>query len=168
MSIGTKLTQAIQKEAAMKRPLPLEASAQDGNVSATTKLNDHDRLGNLAENVRVQTSAPASSSTRSKAETFANRATYLPERLGFVETDAGGSTVLRSTPETMRGKNSEYFEAKIGDNAVLLERFKPKTSGGGRDNVPFYVTDDTIGRIADDAAHALQTPIKKTNVKKTS
>lgn len=164
MSIGTKLTQAIQKEAAMKRPLPLEAHAQDGQISATAKLVDHDRLGNLAENITVKSDNAAPSSTRSKAETFAHRATYLPERLGFVETEAGGSAVLRSTPETMRGKNSEYFEAKIGDNEVSLERFKPRESGGGRDNVPFHVTDDTLGRLANDAAQALQTPHKRKDV----
>jgi hypothetical protein len=161
MSIGTKLTQAILKEAAMKRPLPLEAHAQDGQVSATAKLVDHDRLGNLAESVAVRSDNAASSSTRSKAEDFANRATYLPERLGFVETEADGGAVLRSTPQTMRGKNSEYFEAKVGDNEMSLERFKPRDSGGGRDNVPFHVTDDTLARIADDAAQALQSQTKR-------
>jgi hypothetical protein len=163
MSIGTKLTQSVQKEAAMGRPLPLNPQAQEGAVSASATLADHDRLGNLAENIRVQTDAPSQSSTQQKAEKFAERVTYLPERLGYVETDAGGSSILRSTPVTMRGKKSEYFEARVGNDELSLTRFKPRVVGGGREAVPFHVTDDALSRITDDAAQALQTPVRKKN-----
>lgn len=159
--IGAKLVQAVQKEAAMQRPLPLEAQAQDGGVSARVKLSDHDRLGHLAQEVKIKVDKGGTASTQTKAEGFASRTTYLTESLGRVETDAGGNEILRSTPQTMRGRGSEYFEAKISDSEVSLQRFKPRAQGGGRDSVPFHVTDDTLARIADDAASALTTRSKK-------
>ena len=159
-SIGAKLVQAVQKEAAMQRPLPLETEARDGAISARVKLSDHDRLGHLAQEVKISVDKAGSASTKSKAETFAGRATYLTERLGHVETDAGGSEILRSTPDTMRGKGSEYFEAKVGEGEVSLQRFKPR-QGGGRENVPFHLTDDTLARVTDDAASALTSRSRK-------
>lgn len=162
-SIGAKLVQAVQKEAAMQRPLPLEASAQDGAVNASMKLSDHDRLGHLAQEIKIKVDQAGSASTRTKAEAFAARATYLTERLGHVETDAGGSEILRSTPQTMRGPRSEYFEAKVSDSEVSLQRFKPRESGGGREEVPFHATDDTLARITDDAASVLTTQFQRSS-----
>lgn len=158
-SIGTKLVQAVQKEAAMNRPLPMQAEAQDGAVKANVTVTDNDRLSHLAGEVKVSVTGSASNqaNTKAKAEAFAGRATYLTERLGYVETDAGGTSVLRSTPETMRGKKSEYYEARVGDSDVSLKRYKAHEQKGGRDAVPFHVTDDTLARIADDAAAALTT-----------
>ncbi|HEX8237262.1 MAG TPA: hypothetical protein VF600_14985 [Abditibacteriaceae bacterium] len=158
-SIGTKLVQAVQKEAAMNRPLPLQAEAQDGAVKASVIVADNDRLSHLAGEVKVSVSGGASkaASPKAKAEAFAGRTTYLTERLGYVETDAGGTAVLRSTPETMRGKKSEYYEARVGDSEMSLKRYKPHAQKGGRDAVPFHVTDDTLARIADDGAAALTT-----------
>jgi hypothetical protein len=157
-SIGTKLVQAVQKEAAMNRPLPMQAEAQDGNVKASVTVADNDRLSHLAGEVKVSVDSSANNAnTRAKAEAFAGRTTYLTERLGYVETDAGGTAVLRSTPETMRGKKSEYYEARVGESDVSLKRYKAHEQKGGRDAVPFHVTDDTLARIADDAAASLTT-----------
>jgi hypothetical protein len=155
-SIGTKLVQAVQKEAAMNRPLPLQAEAQDGNVKASVTVADNDRLSHLAGEVKVSVAGGANSAdTKAKAEAFAGRTSYLTERLGYVETDAGGTSVLRSTPETMRGKKSEYYEARVDESDISLKRYKAHEQKGGRDAVPFHVTDDTLARIADDAAAAL-------------
>jgi hypothetical protein len=155
-SIGTKLVQAVQKEAAMNRPLPMQAEAQEGNVKASVTVTDNDRLSHLAGEVKVSVDSGASNaSTKAKAEAFAGRTSYLTERLGYVETDAGGTSVLRSTPETMRGKKSEYYEARVDESDISLKRYKAHEQKGGRDAVPFHVTDDTLARIADDAAAAL-------------
>ncbi len=155
-SIGTKLVQAVQKEAAMNRPLPMQAEAQDGAVKASVTVTDNDRLSHLAGEIKVSVDSGANNaSTKAKAESFAGRTTYLTERLGYVETDAGGTAVLRSTPETMRGKKSEYYEARVGESDVSLKRYKAHAQKGGRDAVPFHVTDDTLARIADDATAAL-------------
>jgi hypothetical protein len=99
-SIGTKLVQAVQKEAAMNRPLPMQAEAQDGAVKASVTVTDNDRLSHLAGEIKVSVDSGANNaSTKAKAESFAGRTTYLTERLGYVETDAGGTAVLRSTPK---------------------------------------------------------------------
>src|SRR5687768_4437832 len=112
MSLGTKLVQAVQKEAAMKRPLPLRSVAQDsarsGRAEASVTLTDNDRFSHMAEEVKiqVQTPKPKVQSPKSVAERFVARATYLTEALQFVEMDAGGTAVVRSTPATMRAPRS--------------------------------------------------------------
>jgi hypothetical protein len=136
----------------------MQAEAQDGAVKASVTVADNDRLSHLAGEVKVSVdSGVSNANTKAKAEAFAGRTTYLTERLGYVETDAGGTAVLRSTPETMRGKKSEYYEARVGESDVSLKRYKAHEQKGGRDAVPFHVTDDTLARITDDAAAALNT-----------
>ena len=163
MSIGNKLVREIEKQVAAGKGLPLMVSSEDGHTTARAVLKDRDRLGSLAEEVSVARSTPPTSAkgdVQQQAEKFAARASYLPERLQFVETDAGGGAILRSSPQTMRAPRSEYFEARIGQSEVSLRRFKPRASGGGREAVPFHTTDDTIGRLVDDAAAVLG-PSKK-------
>jgi hypothetical protein len=169
MSIGIKLVQAVQKEAAMQRPLPLQATATEGNVTASVTLTDNDRLSHLASEVKVTaekdtagaTSRKAASNgspeagVRRKAEAFAERATYLTEPLRFVETDAGGTAVLRSRPETMSAPRAEYFEAQVTEEAIALKRYQPHRDKPGRVESPFCVTDDVLARLADDASAVL-------------
>ena len=169
MSLGTKLVQAVQKEAAMQRPLPLEATANHGNVAASVTLTDNDRLSHLASEVTIKVTgegksrkaASRSAGAQRKAETFAARATYLTEPLRFVETDAGGTAVLRSKPETMSAPRSEYFEAHVTETSVSLKRYQPHRDKPGRAAVPFCVTDDVLARLADDAAAVLAPASKK-------
>lgn len=157
ISIGTKLVQAVQKEAAMRRPLPLQATVEEGGVKASVALTDHDRLSHLAGEVKVAVTPDArpARNPQSKAEAFAGRATYLTEALGFVETDAGGTAVLRSQPAAMRGKGTEYFEARVGESELSLKRYQSRAGRGGRDAVPFPLTDETLARLTDDAASSL-------------
>jgi hypothetical protein len=162
MSLGTQLVRAVQKEAAMQRPLPLSAHARStlpsGAVAeASVVLNDNDRFSHIAEKfeVKVQRSKAKDCNPQRNAEKFCEKTTYLTERLQFVENDASGNAVARSTPQTMRGPRAEYFEAKIGSNEVSLQRFKPHANKPGREAVPFCVTDEVLERLADDAAGAL-------------
>jgi hypothetical protein len=37
----------------------------------------------------------------------------------------------------MRGKKSEYYEARVGESDVSLKRYKAHEQKGGRDAVPF-------------------------------
>jgi hypothetical protein len=169
MSIGTKLVQAVQKETAMQRPLPLQATANEGNVSASVTLTDNDRLSHLASEVSIKSSgggtrrktASTSVTAQRKAETFAERATYLTEPLRFVETDAGGTAVLRSKPEAMQAPRTPYFEAQVTATALSLRRYQPHTDKPGREQIPFCVTDEVLARIADDAAATLASPSRK-------
>lgn len=162
MTLGTQLVRAVQKEAAMQRPLPLSAHAQStlpsGNVvEASVVLNDHDRFSHVAERfeVKVQRAPSKAHNPKRHAQRFCEGTSYLTERLQFVESDAEGNAVVRSTPQTMRGPRSEYFEATIGGEAISLQRFKPRSDKPGRDAVPFCITDEVLERLADDAAVVL-------------
>ena len=164
-SLGTRLVQAVQKEAAMQRPLPIcaivhEDSAKGLRVGASVTLVDNDRLSHLASEITVTVTPSKSSRAKAQnpqltAENYASRATYLTESLQFVEGDASGAAILRSTPQTMRAKGAEYFEARVTQSNLSLKRFRPHSSKPGREAVAFCVTDDVLARVTDDAANAL-------------
>src|SRR5687768_6731698 len=98
MSLGIKLVQAVQKEAAMKRPFPINAEAQESvkagrktrAISAQVRLCDEDRLSHLAEKVVIHAEGPGRD-PENLARRFAEKTTYLSEALQFVECDAGCS-----------------------------------------------------------------------------
>ncbi len=165
MSLGKRLVQSAQKEAALGRPLPLEASASEtlkggATIHAHARLVDADKYTKLTGEVRVslESTAPKSAglTPQERAERFAAGATYLSEALAFVETDAGGTAIVRSTPETMTGRRSAYYEAQVKADEVRLQRFRAAESGPGREAVPFPLTDDTLARLVEDAARALK------------
>ncbi len=164
MSLGKKLVQSAQKEAALGRPLPLEASASEtlgsgAIVHARATLADADKYTKMTGQVVVslENSRAAQNATpQERAERFASSATYLPEQLRFVETDAGGTAIARSTPETMSGRRAPYFEAQVKQDEVKLQRFQPAQSGPGREAVPFPMSDDLLSRVVEDAADALK------------
>lgn len=147
----------------MKRPLPLSAEAAStlpsgASVEAKVVLNDNDRFSHIAEKLQVKATGNGNRKTANAqrvAEKFCQRITYLPERLQFVENDAKGNAIVRPSPQTMRGKGSEYFEAKIGSEEISLSRFKPNTQKPGRASTPFHITDETLERLTDDAAAVL-------------
>jgi hypothetical protein len=162
MSLGVKLVQAVQKEAAMKRPFPIQAEAhasiksgrKNRTVSAQVRLCDEDRLSHLAEKVVVHVEGPGRDPETS-ARRFSEKTTYLSEALQFVECDAQGSAIVRSTPQTMRAKGADYFEAKVGKNEITLCRYQAHSGKPGRAAIPFCVTDETLSRLADDASQVL-------------
>lgn len=168
MSIGTKLVQSAQKEAALQRPFPLHAEAVEalpkgGEVRAVAKIADNDRFTKMASEVTVLVQGAKAvgrpTNIQAKAEKFAAKTTYLTEKLAFVETNVGGTAIVRSTPETMAGRGAPYFEASVQDNEITLRRFQAQ-SGGQRQSQPFALTDDVLGRLVEDAASVL-VPSKK-------
>ncbi|MDQ3813228.1 MAG: hypothetical protein M3347_04675 [Armatimonadota bacterium] len=170
MSLGIKLVQAVQKETAMKRPLPLCAivhgkspgGKQGTAITASVTLTDNDRFSHLAEDVTIHVQGPKSKAQSPKvtAERFAARATYLTESLQFVEIDGGGTALLRSSPETMRAPRTPYFEARVDDSAIALKRYQPHPDKPGREAIPFCVTDEVLARLVDDAVAVLTPPRK--------
>lgn len=165
MSLPVKLIQAAQKEAALKRPVPYNAEASEplargAEIKATARVADYDRFTKMVEEVKVEVarghSPPARGlSAEERAKKFAGKVSYLTESLQHVETDFGGTAIVRSTPETMAGKRSPYFEAQVKENELSLKRFQPGADGAKRQQIPFCVTDDQLGRLAEDAAAAL-------------
>jgi hypothetical protein len=167
VSLGTKLVQAVQKEAAMQSPLPLSASAcedlpRNGTATAAVTLVDNDRLSHLAAEITVIIQNPKTRalSAQTLAERFTQRATYLTERLQFVEGTADGGAIVRSTPTSMRGKRAEYYEAYITDSLLSFKRYKPHVDKPGRELVPFCITDEILARLTDDAVASFSTPVK--------
>lgn len=167
MSLGKKLVQSAQKEAALGRPLPLEASASETSggttIHARARLADADKYTKMTgevvvsiENAKQGAAQARGSSAQERVERFAQNATYLPEQLSYVETDLGGTAIARSTPETMGGRRSAYFEAQVKDDEVKLQRFQPGESGPGRESVPFPLSDELLSRVVEDAANALK------------
>lgn len=165
MSLGKKLVQSAQKEAALGRPLPLEASASETaggtTVHARARFADADKYTKMTGEivVSIEGNTPGAmakgSAAQERVERFAERVTYLPERLSLVETDPGGTAIARSTPGTMSGRRSAYFEAQVKDDEVKLQRFQPGENGPGRESVPFPLSDELLSRVVEDAADAL-------------
>lgn len=166
MSLGKKLVQSAQKEAALGRPLPLEARASETSGSTTlharARFADADKYTKMTGEVVVsaQSAKPGAAKTRAassqeRVERLAERVTYLPERLSFVETDLGGTAIARSTPDTMSGRRNAYFEAQVKDDEVKIQRFQPGEVGPGRESVPFPLSDELLSRLVEDAAGAL-------------
>ncbi len=164
MSLGKRLVQSAQKEAALGRPLPLEANASEtlpsgASVKARATFADTDKYTKLTGEIRVSLegkSGARGATPQERAERFAESATYLSESLRYVETDAGGTATVRSTPETMSGRRSPYFEAKVTESEVTLQRFAPSERGPGRASVPFPLSDDILARVVEDAANVLK------------
>ena len=163
MSLGIKLVQALQKQAAMKRPFPMHAEASDAlrahgrkgrKVTAAVTLSDNDRLSHLVEVAKVRLEG-AAQNPETVARRFAERATYLSEALRFVECAGDGAAILRSTPETMRARREPYFEARVGEGEIALRRYQAHPDRPGRAALPFCVTDEVLTRLVDDAAAAL-------------
>lgn len=167
VSLGTRLVQAVQKEAAMQSPLPIcaivhEDGAKGARIGASVTLVDNDRFSHLAEEVTISVTRAKTHGPKIKpitpqatAEKFAARVTYLTENLQFVEGDASGAAILRSTPQTMRAKGAEYFEARVTESNLSLKRFQPHDAKPGRAAIPFSLTDEVLARLADDAAASL-------------
>ena len=159
MSLGTKLVQEAQKQAAMKRPFPLEVEAtqslaKGSEIKASAKIADQDRFSQMAEEVKVSVAGVNSrASAETKARRFAEKTTYLTEKLQYVETDEGGTATVRSTPQTMAGRGAPYYEAAVKGDEITLRRFQAQ--GKGREQQPFCVTGETLERIVDDAAKSL-------------
>lgn len=47
------------------------------------------------------------------------------------------------------------MRAKGGENEIALCRYQPHANRPGREAIPFCVTDETLSRLADDAAQVL-------------
>lgn len=158
-SLGAKLLQAIQKETLMQSPLPLAVEASEstargpGQVLVSAQIVDGDRFSHVLGHFEARAEGQAVSKRDAKvvARRIAERVRYLPEALEVVESQPDDSVLLRSSPPTMRGPGSDYFEAVARSDGFELRRYTP-SAGGGREEKAFCVPDDILARLADDAA----------------
>ena len=161
-TLGTKLLQAIHKETLMQSPLPLQAEASEplprgsGQVLVRAEIVDGDRFSHVLGHfeARAEGTTSAKRSSKAVAQKLAERVGYLPEALQAVEAQPDDSVLLRSSPPTMRGPGSDYFEAVAQADGFELKRFTP-CPGGGREQKAFCLPDDILSRLSDDAAAIL-------------
>ncbi len=167
-TLGSKLLQAIHKETLMQSPLPLQVEAAQssgcGQVLVSAEVVDGDRfshvLGHFAAHIEPSSTKPSSLKPGSKldagsvARRLCERVGYLPEALEVVEAQPDESVLVRSSPPTMRGPGTDYFEAVVAGEGFELRRYTPREEGG-RDEKAFCLPDDILSRLADDAAAIL-------------
>jgi hypothetical protein len=89
--------------------------------------------------------------TRSQA--IERSVTGLLEPLKLLEVDSLRSEALvRSEAPSLRGDDLHYYEVKLQPhNRITLQRFRAShEKGSKREQVPFTLTHDTIGKLVDD------------------
>jgi hypothetical protein len=99
---------------------------------------------------RLSTAPPAD--LKDRAERVAARAAGLLEPLRVVEVDDGqGMAQLRSDRPGQWGDGHFYYEALLqADGGLTLHRYQaPGTDQPRRQQVPFTLTHEAIGRLAD-------------------
>ncbi|MFQ5650411.1 MAG: hypothetical protein ACE5IY_10760 [bacterium] len=95
---------------------------------------------------------------KQKAETLANKITYLPQALEVVELDAHSSKVqLRSRTDVQQESESDYFEVILsGDGHVVLERFLYDPRRQQKKRHAFHVTERILENLVNDLLTAIR------------
>lgn len=106
-----------------------------------------ERLGARVRRLRVEGAGPAD--PVAQAEALPERLQPLPDRVVPVEVDRGLGAVLRSRP----ARRGEYFEVRAEGAAVSVGRWR--AGEAGREEVPFDLTREQLGRLVDDIADTL-------------
>jgi len=85
-------------------------------------------------------------------ENVARRVTGLLEPLKLLELDAGqGTAVLRSESPAKRGDTRTYYEVTLRQQGEAnLRRYQATTTAGKRQQIPFTLTHDALGKLVDD------------------
>jgi hypothetical protein len=95
---------------------------------------------------------PAAGAIDEQAHRLPDALRVLPERVRPVEIAPSlGGAVLRSHPDDM--VNREYFEVRTNGQEVTVERHRGDADG--REQVPFTVTREQLGRMVDDLGRAM-------------
>ncbi len=157
MTLGQKVMEALEeaKEKGALEHLEEEGfSVRHDGIQVTLGIVDFDRLGFLLNGINVEWGAAMSAATtKAHAERIAHRVTYLTEDLTLVEwTEERADALLRSTPQEMQGKGSDYFELSLrGGRTLELRRYRPCADvPRRREEIPFHLTADLLGRLFND------------------
>lgn len=119
----------------------------EGRV-AEVDVVEVDRLGVRVRSLRVD-AGPGEVSVQEAGARLPGALRGLPERLVTVEVAPTlGGAVVRTVPEEVRDR--EFFEARTDGRVTQLERVR--ATGEGREQVPFTVTREALGRIVDRVA----------------
>jgi hypothetical protein len=120
------------------------------DLRVKVKLADWNRLGCLLERVDVEHSQGGKLTVNpSRIE---EQVTYLGEKLGVLEDEGeGGTVILRSKPPRIDGGVSSFFEMVLNQNrGISLVRYKHDPQFGQRVQVPSALTRDALERLVSD------------------
>ncbi|MCI0702430.1 MAG: hypothetical protein L0241_15210 [Planctomycetia bacterium] len=89
---------------------------------------------------------------RNWAENIAKRASGLMEPLKVLEVDeARGEAVLRSDSPAKKGERVMYYEVRLfGLTTAIVRRFAATRTAGGREQIPFALTHESLAKLAND------------------
>jgi hypothetical protein len=151
------LDEALQRKLADWRPdspgQPLTVADAGGAWSATVEAEAVDGLGVRLRRLTVRpVTAAVTAPLREQADRLARDVTGLLEPLRVVEVDGGaGSAQLRSrVPAAVTGGVAYYEVDRKSDGTTSLQRYQ--AGDGRRQDVPFTLTHEALGKIARDFA----------------
>jgi len=135
-------------------PGPHSHSTQLPGWQATVTAEANDSLATKCQEVILKRTAPApaGSTLRGWADGLVANPAGLPEPLALHEIDTdGGVAILRSAQPTRRGDTVGYYEATLaGTEEAKLRRYTSNTADRTpREAVPFVLTHESIGKIAE-------------------
>jgi len=158
-SLGSKLVKALKNSAGSgKREIEVE---HEGST-ARAKVHGAGPYGSSVDRftvvgpARERSEEQAGEEVERQAAQIEDKVTYLPERLRQHEIAPGLSKgVLRSHPDELR--NREYNEVELrGGGEIDVSRYRYNKKGGGRRRIPQPYSHETLERLADDLADALE------------
>ncbi len=125
-------------------------SATSGPWQATATTAHRDKIGVEVKELVVERSAPGPGDVGTWAGNFADRARGLLEPLALQEVDKSGDAALvRSAPPSPSEGGADYYEVKMhGTQKASVKRYHAE--GGKRQDVPFTLTHEGLGRLVDD------------------
>lgn len=128
-------------------------------LRARLRTADSDRLGIMVIAVEFDSLSGAipAAALRERLLRLTERIDYLSEPLQLVEHDpARTGALLRSAEVRQVGSDREYFEMRVEMNRdTAFSRLRQPPGGSDRTQVPFLMTRETLARLVDDLAAAL-------------
>ena len=136
---------------------PHERTASAGGWTAAVSAETVDTVGARLNRLDLTRTDPAPDGLTlgGWAEGVAKRASGLLERLKVHEVDATHDTaVLRSDAPTVKGDVAGYYEVVLtGTEKASVSRYQAdRAAGTPREQVPFTLTHEALGKLADDIA----------------
>lgn len=125
-------------------------TAAAGPWQATASAPHRDKVGAEIQELTVERASPGPGTVKSWADQFAGSNTGLLEPLKVQEVDRGrDEALIRSSPPSKSDGNVDYYEVKMhGTQKASVKRYRA-TGDGTRQDVPFPLTHDSIGKLVD-------------------
>jgi hypothetical protein len=156
MKLSEKLLNKLAEDAPQGRHLVSVSDEGAKGWTATLTVDRADSVGCVIWELALQSRAAKTWDVKAlttRAEGIADSVTGLLEPLKLIEVDALRlEALLRSDAPLTRGDDLFYYEAKLQPrNTIMVRRYRGSHAAGDkRDQVPFTLTHDAIGKLVDD------------------